>query len=544
MATAEATADEFGEDFGQKVDLTARIREILRDYPEGTSIFKELVQNADDAGASEICFILDCRSHGTQSVWAPALAQFQHAALLVYNNSIFTKKDFESIQSIGSSLKKTGEEVKTGRFGVGFNSVYHLTDLPQFISDEFMIFFDPQATHLPHINPSNPGKIVNFVKNTAVIEKYNDQFKPMEGIFGCNLTQPFQGTTFRLPLRSPAQAKTSKLAQTPRTPELLWKQLCQFGEQSSGILLFLKHIERIRIMKIDTNGSSDSPQCYYDCCVVQPSSELKKKRAYAGAAIRKTGATSSTGTTTEGASALHVDYQLRLRLTVSKTKGTTTADTNGNEEEKQFKDERTTKQQSNNAQDIAGAVTTTEETWAVYSQLGGGFRAQAIAADPNHKHLRLVPWAGVAACLRSLTTTNFTHPTDSTTALTTTATTTTALTTTANTTTANIEYPSIDGSAYCFLPLPVSTRLPVHVNGYFELSSNRRDILHGDDLQGIASSRAQWNESLLEEIAAPCLLRLIEQQKTVLGLQPDQQQLDGYYQLFPHFGGSWIERLS
>ena len=33
-------------DFGQKVDLTARLREILLNYPEGTSILKELVQNA------------------------------------------------------------------------------------------------------------------------------------------------------------------------------------------------------------------------------------------------------------------------------------------------------------------------------------------------------------------------------------------------------------------------------------------------------------------------------------------------------------------
>ena len=37
------------EDFGQKVDLSVRIREILRNYPEGLSILKELIQNADDA---------------------------------------------------------------------------------------------------------------------------------------------------------------------------------------------------------------------------------------------------------------------------------------------------------------------------------------------------------------------------------------------------------------------------------------------------------------------------------------------------------------
>lgn len=42
----DGDADEVWSDFGQKVDLTARLREILLNYPEGTSILKELVQNA------------------------------------------------------------------------------------------------------------------------------------------------------------------------------------------------------------------------------------------------------------------------------------------------------------------------------------------------------------------------------------------------------------------------------------------------------------------------------------------------------------------
>ena len=46
--------DSFGEDFGQKVDLTGRIREVLANYPEGTTILKELIQNADDASATEV----------------------------------------------------------------------------------------------------------------------------------------------------------------------------------------------------------------------------------------------------------------------------------------------------------------------------------------------------------------------------------------------------------------------------------------------------------------------------------------------------------
>lgn len=37
------------ESFGQSEPLTNRLSSILRDYPKGTQIFKELLQNADDA---------------------------------------------------------------------------------------------------------------------------------------------------------------------------------------------------------------------------------------------------------------------------------------------------------------------------------------------------------------------------------------------------------------------------------------------------------------------------------------------------------------
>lgn len=41
----------FDDDFGQKVDLTASIRGILQNYPEGTAICKELIQNAGREGS-------------------------------------------------------------------------------------------------------------------------------------------------------------------------------------------------------------------------------------------------------------------------------------------------------------------------------------------------------------------------------------------------------------------------------------------------------------------------------------------------------------
>jgi len=111
------------------------------------------------------------------------------------------------------------------------------------------------------------------------------------------------------------------------------------------------------------------------------------------------------------------------------------------------------------------------ERWMVCNQLGGG-RASMMANDPDLSHMKLIPWGGVAARLSPSHDVNF-------------------------------------GNAYCFLPLPVQTQLPVHVNGYFELSSNRRDIWSGSDMAGDGQARAQWNESILQDIAAPSYIRLL-----------------------------------
>lgn len=104
------------EDFGQKVDLTRRIREVLLNYPEGTTVLKELIQNADDAGATKVSLCLDRRVHGVDSLLSNKLSQWQGPALLAYNNAVFTEDDFVSISRIGGS-GKLGQSWKTGRFG-------------------------------------------------------------------------------------------------------------------------------------------------------------------------------------------------------------------------------------------------------------------------------------------------------------------------------------------------------------------------------------------------------------------------------------------
>lgn len=85
-----------------------------------------MIQNADDAGAKKVQFYVDCRSHGTRTLVHPALAGFQGPALLSVNDAMFTDNDWKGIQSLQQSVKAE-DPFKVGRFGIGFNSVYHLT---------------------------------------------------------------------------------------------------------------------------------------------------------------------------------------------------------------------------------------------------------------------------------------------------------------------------------------------------------------------------------------------------------------------------------
>ena len=91
-----------------------------------TTITQEIIQNADDAEASTVHFYLDNRSHGTNSLVYPSLAQFQGPALLSYNDAVFKEKDWQSIQDMQQSVK-ADDPFKVGKFGIGFNSVYHIT---------------------------------------------------------------------------------------------------------------------------------------------------------------------------------------------------------------------------------------------------------------------------------------------------------------------------------------------------------------------------------------------------------------------------------
>lgn len=123
----------------------------------------------------------------------------------------------------------------------GFNSVYHITDLPSFISGKHIVYFDPQATNLPNINVNNPGKRIDFIAQKQLISVFSDQFGVFKA-FGCDplACKPFPATLFRFPLRTTDQAATSRLSSSVPNME----QLAQaFETEAPSCLLFLKNVE-------------------------------------------------------------------------------------------------------------------------------------------------------------------------------------------------------------------------------------------------------------------------------------------------------------
>lgn len=109
------------DNFAQKQEITTTIKNICQYYPPNTCL-RELLQNADDAGATEIEYVLDTNSYDAGPLLSDGLKDFQGPALLARNNSVFRDKDFGSLSSVGDSVKAK-DPATTGKFGQGFNAV-------------------------------------------------------------------------------------------------------------------------------------------------------------------------------------------------------------------------------------------------------------------------------------------------------------------------------------------------------------------------------------------------------------------------------------
>jgi hypothetical protein len=114
------------------------IQRNLRDrYRTRLSILKELIQNADDAGA--ITLLLNLCA-GQPSAANPLL---RVPGLLVVNDGRFTTDNERGIRWL-SATSKTEDAGAAGRFGLGQKAVFHISDafivVPFGYSDRFAPF--------------------------------------------------------------------------------------------------------------------------------------------------------------------------------------------------------------------------------------------------------------------------------------------------------------------------------------------------------------------------------------------------------------------
>ena len=239
---------------GQYESITKRIAGIVNDYNDNIDIFKELIQNADDAGATEIKFLLDWRQHPDSSLFFEKMKPWQGPALLAYNNSVFSDQDVANICKVAGETKLR-DPTKTGRFGLGFCATYQMTDVPSFVTGKLLVVFDPHTVYLgDRIDSTNPGMKIDLVHNRANLKCCEDQLVPYDGMFGCeifNLTgNGYNGTLFRFPFRNVTTSVQSQISKKIYDQKEVTSLVQSLRKNSHNLILFQKSLCQITLHEI------------------------------------------------------------------------------------------------------------------------------------------------------------------------------------------------------------------------------------------------------------------------------------------------------
>ncbi|KAF0538222.1 Sacsin [Gigaspora margarita] len=228
-------------------EITALFKKTLEEFDRDEIVFREFLKNADDAGATQFCVILDDSDYrGSKSLIKEEMDCWQGPAIWLYNNKSFTEGDFKSIINVECNKKSD----KIGKDGLGFVSCYNLTDLPQFISNNRIVFFDPQRKFLPD---NKCGSIFYFDDYSNEDQKhvfniFKNQFEPYLNLNG-NIFEldfndkKFEGTLFRLPLRTASSEICDKLYKI----DDIKKVLENIKNNITSELIFLQNIESIEV---------------------------------------------------------------------------------------------------------------------------------------------------------------------------------------------------------------------------------------------------------------------------------------------------------
>ncbi len=264
---------EIGQAKGPQYDLPKAIKSFLGQMAEGkiilgAAVIKELMQNADDAGATEMTVLLDERptpfgpENEFHSLTLPAL--------LVRNNAPFKKNsdpdcegvdDFEALCTIATGHKQS-QFTAAGRFGIGFNSVYFFTDTPVIFSRREVHIFDPVRHIFNHngwrfplddfpSSASSAGPIKNILSwSFPTISLKNE--KAFGEIAGAG--EEYRQAVLRLPLRQSVEGSKSLYSDCFQGTDERLQLLKEMSEQAEKSILFLKFLNRIEFAILNENG--------------------------------------------------------------------------------------------------------------------------------------------------------------------------------------------------------------------------------------------------------------------------------------------------
>ena len=489
--------------FGQFEKLTDRIKNILNSYPCDVGILKELVQNADDAKATEIQFIYDKRTLSHERVLQNNATEIQGPALCVYNNKYFSEEDFNGICKLGIGSKQD-DPAKTGQYGIGFNAVYHLTDCPSFLSDDkILCILDPHCDYSPEATPDAPGGRYNNIDDDFK-DIFSDTVSGYLGDFSDHFPLK-ESTMFRLPLRTDGQSKTSEISKLPVTDGDMMRLIKEFKKEAKKLLLFLNHVKKIGLWEI--NSKSELKPIYAVSSQLKQQHEKKlpslhhhlqsyKKVPTCNVPIKDT----TYSIRIQDTDKLKEKWLIHHRFGIKREAVTT----DQIHEDASKKAEAITDEQTHQSSDIDKEEMTDEQT-----HQSSDVKTEAVTDEqtPNVCDLGLFPRGGIAALLSS----NHVR--------------------------------SEEYVAYCFLPLPVKTRLPVHINGHFALDGSRRGLWSDTS---VTCRRTEWNAFMKAHVLGPSYASLITKaRKHIPHCEKDSfkiyfsskenatKALDWYHKLFP-----------
>ena len=401
---------------GPHQSITGRIKEALEDYDHDVDVLKEMIQNAEDAGASEIKFVIDWRNHPTQYLLTKEMEAWQGPALLVYNNAVFSDKDFTNICEIAGASKKI-DPTKIGRFGVGFCSVYHITDVPSFVSRDFYTVFDPNVLYVgERIDPANPGMKIDFVNSeTDNLEEFKDQFCPFNDLFDCNVLfgKRFNATLFRFPFRTEQTASKSKICNEGYGNERVNNIVKKFCDEAKKMLTFLSNLKSISLFEIKSGSQSDMKRLLH----------VEKH-------------------VPSGTDSLIKLFNKNPQNTVNCMQRDFTIKFNDSDH---------------------------EDHWMVTSCLGTD-ESFEIACSPEGTQKGLCPLGEIAVKFNP----TLSSPCKS------------------------------EGSLFCFMPVPIKSNFSFLINGYFDISRDRRSLKKDD-----TGNLTKWNTALIQDSIAKCFLQML-----------------------------------